>query len=101
MVPCPVQTGRRNRLPRLRRHRLLSGAGVFACLHVLRYANAKNLQRALQLLAEEVGHPEQENFAFGVRLSENRVLVIEVVECLCELEGVLERRPDMAAASTV
>src|ERR1700730_8538979 len=67
-------------------------AELHSCLlpgsHVLRNVNAQDSQRAFELCTEKVRHPKQEHFLLTILLVNNRILMIEVIECLSDLEGV-------------
>jgi len=46
------------------------------------------VKRGEELLTKVLRHPEEKRAAFRVRFLQDRVLVVEVVECLGQLEGV-------------
>jgi len=58
-------------------------------LHILRRLNIQRVQGTLKLRADVLGEPEQEGSFLAVGLGEDRVLVVEIVERLGELVGVL------------
>src|ERR1700730_15993596 len=58
-------------------------------LHIRGNLDTKNTRGAFQLPPEEIGHPQQEHLFLAVLLVNDRVLVIEVVESLRQLKGVL------------
>lgn len=59
-----------------------------AKLHVFRRRNAENLERPFELRPEIGREPQQERAFLGVFLGKNRIVVIERVERLGQLEGV-------------
>ena len=57
-------------------------------LHVGRDGDSEDGERAFQLRREKIRHPEQEDFALGIGFGKHRVLMIEDIERLRQLEGV-------------
>ena len=56
--------------------------------HVSGYGDSQYGEGTFELGAEEIGHPQEEDFAFAIGLGQHGVLMVEIVERLGQLEGV-------------
>src|ERR1039457_3538228 len=68
-------------------------------LNVIRNLDPQNAGSTLQLAAEEIRHPQQENLLLPIFLMNDGVLVVKIVERLRQLKGVLGHVRGLARGS--